>query len=398
MKRFLVSALLALAALGSNAADVAISALPAASGLAGTEAIPAVQSGVTVKTTPAAVRAYLLGTPSTWTAAQTFVAPLLGTPASGVATNLTGTATGLTAGSATALATGRTIGITGDLTYTSPSFDGSGNVTAAGTLATVNSNTGTFTLSTITVNAKGLITAASSGSGSGVTSIGVVGQNGVSITGSPVTSTGTVTVTLSAITPTSISTGTSTATMSIVTDGGGHVFKDSTTGFYYNSGSDAGGVLYRIGGNIGIRFGIQGKVSVRSDGMFAWSSAIPVDATFDTGMARAAARKVEINNGTAGSLGDLSLRQLYPDFTNTATVGAVTINKAAGKAIVGAATTSTVVTNSLVTANSQVICTVNSNDATATLKNCTPTAGSFTITTTAAATADTNVAFIVFNQ
>lgn len=66
------------------------------------------------------------------------------------------------AGTATTLATGRTIAITGDLSYTSPSFDGSGNVTAAGTLATVNSNVGTFTK--VTVNAKGLTTAASQAS------------------------------------------------------------------------------------------------------------------------------------------------------------------------------------------------------------------------------------------
>lgn len=39
------------------------------------------------------------------------------------------------AGTATALATGRTIAMTGDVTWTSPSFDGSGNVTAAGTIA-----------------------------------------------------------------------------------------------------------------------------------------------------------------------------------------------------------------------------------------------------------------------
>lgn len=68
------------------------------------------------------------------------------------------------AGTATALATGRTISISGDLTYTSPSFDGSGNVTAAGTLATVNSNVGSFGSATAsptyTVNGKGLITAA----------------------------------------------------------------------------------------------------------------------------------------------------------------------------------------------------------------------------------------------
>jgi hypothetical protein len=68
-----------------------------------------------------------------------------------------------TTGSAATLTTGRTIAITGDLAYISPSFDGSANVTAAGTLATVNSNVGSFTAANITVNAKGLITAASSG-------------------------------------------------------------------------------------------------------------------------------------------------------------------------------------------------------------------------------------------
>jgi hypothetical protein len=68
-----------------------------------------------------------------------------------------------TTGSAATLTTGRTISITGDLAYTSPSFNGSANVTAAGTLATVNANVGSFTNASITVNGKGLITAASSG-------------------------------------------------------------------------------------------------------------------------------------------------------------------------------------------------------------------------------------------
>lgn len=66
------------------------------------------------------------------------------------------------AATATALATGRTIAITGDLAYTSPSFDGTSNVTATGTLATVNSNVGTYTK--ITINAKGLATAGSQAS------------------------------------------------------------------------------------------------------------------------------------------------------------------------------------------------------------------------------------------
>lgn len=65
------------------------------------------------------------------------------------------------------LSTGRTISITGDITYTSASFDGSGNVTGAGTLATVNSNVGSFAIATITVNAKGLVTAASAASTTG---------------------------------------------------------------------------------------------------------------------------------------------------------------------------------------------------------------------------------------
>ena len=69
---------------------------------------------------------------------------------------ITGSITG-NAGTATALATGRTISITGDLAYTSGSFDGTGNVTGTGTLATVNSNIGAFTK--ITINAKGLATA-----------------------------------------------------------------------------------------------------------------------------------------------------------------------------------------------------------------------------------------------
>lgn len=70
-----------------------------------------------------------------------------------------------TTGTAAALTTGRTISVTGDLTYTSSSFDGSGNATGAGTLATVNSSTGSFGSSTaipsFTVNGKGLITLAS---------------------------------------------------------------------------------------------------------------------------------------------------------------------------------------------------------------------------------------------
>ena len=51
--------------------------------------------------------------------------------------NVTGTASAATlAASATALATGRTIGMTGDVTWTSASFDGSGNVTGTSAIGT----------------------------------------------------------------------------------------------------------------------------------------------------------------------------------------------------------------------------------------------------------------------
>ena len=76
---------------------------------------------------------------------------------SGNAATATSADTATTADEAIALQTGRTISITGDITYTSGSFDGTADVTGAGTLATVNSNVGTYTK--VTINAKGLATA-----------------------------------------------------------------------------------------------------------------------------------------------------------------------------------------------------------------------------------------------
>lgn len=92
----------------------------------------------------------------TWALAQTFTTAPVFTDASGTRTALglgtlatqsgtfSGTSSGTNtgdqtsvsgnAGTATALATGRTIAMTGDVAWTSPSFDGSGNVTAAGTI------------------------------------------------------------------------------------------------------------------------------------------------------------------------------------------------------------------------------------------------------------------------
>ena len=89
--------------------------------------------------------------------------------------NITGNVTGNVSGSAgsctgnaataTALATGRTIGITGDVSYTSGSFDGTGNVTGTATLATTGVSAGSYgstsAIPSITVDAKGRVTSIS---------------------------------------------------------------------------------------------------------------------------------------------------------------------------------------------------------------------------------------------
>jgi hypothetical protein len=62
-------------------------------------------------------------------------------------------------GSAATLTTGRTIGMTGDVTWTSASFNGSANVTGTATLA--NSGVAAGTYNNVTVNAKGLVTSGS---------------------------------------------------------------------------------------------------------------------------------------------------------------------------------------------------------------------------------------------
>lgn len=115
--------------------------------------------------------------------------------ASGFSGPLTGNAS-----TATKLANARTIGITGDITWTSPSFDGSGDITAAATLAASGVTAGTYTK--VTVDSKGRTTSGTALSATDIPALDVskittgtlsVARGGTGVT----TSTGTGSVVLS---------------------------------------------------------------------------------------------------------------------------------------------------------------------------------------------------------
>ena len=88
-------------------------------------------------------------------------------------------------------------------------------------------------------------------------------------------------------------------------------------------------------------------------------------------------------------------------FDKTVTAGGTTtpqtINKNAGAVNFAAADASKVVTNSLVTTSSIIIATVATNDTTLTSVQAVAAAGSFTLYTNAAATAETRVNFLIIN-
>jgi len=83
--------------------------------------------------------------------------------------------------------------------------------------------------------------------------------------------------------------------------------------------------------------------------------------------------------------------------TAAGTTGARTISKNAGTVNFAAGATALVVTNTLVTVNSIVVATVAANDATMKSVQAVAAAGSFTLYSNAAATAETRVNFLVIN-
>jgi hypothetical protein len=83
--------------------------------------------------------------------------------------------------------------------------------------------------------------------------------------------------------------------------------------------------------------------------------------------------------------------------TTPGTTGNQTINKMAGRVNIAAGNSSVTVTDSRVSATSFVVAVVVTNDATAYVKNVVPSAGSFVVTLGAAATAEVAITFVVFN-
>ena len=83
---------------------------------------------------------------------------------------------------------------------------------------------------------------------------------------------------------------------------------------------------------------------------------------------------------------------------DSATAGNRTVNRSRGKNAFAIGAAAVTVTNSLVTANSQVICTLEFIDATlTTILTCIPAAGSFVVTGNANATAATKFSWVVIN-
>lgn len=145
--------------------------------------------------------------------------------------------------------------------------------------------------------------------------------------------------------------------------------------------------------------GASGVILVRTGDAGSTSGNLELK-TGDSSASTAGTVLLQAGNGVSvqGNI-EMSMRQLKMPRTITAggTTGAQTIDKISGSVNFAAAASSLVVTNSTVGVDSIVIATVLTNDATAVIKNVVCAAGSFTITLSAAATAETRVGFLVLN-
>jgi hypothetical protein len=148
------------------------------------------------------------------------------------------------------------------------------------------------------------------------------------------------------------------------------------------------------------------SASVREDLSFYWSSNVAhIGATttgatarvlqLDFGGTTTAAISIPITSGAVTfSDGGVALGKTI---TAGGTTGDQTINKSSFTVNFAAAATAITVTNSLVTANSNIICTVQFNDTTMKSVVAAPGSGSVVLTANAAATAETRVGCVIHN-
>lgn len=145
------------------------------------------------------------------------------------------------------------------------------------------------------------------------------------------------------------------------------------------SGTDKNGGNLQITPGLSTGAGVSGTFSVWTAGQGSTGAAL-----------NTATNRFQIN-----ALGEI----LFPSTVTAAgTTATQTINKPSGRVNVAAAASSVTVNNSLCTTNSLVFVTVATNDGTATIKNCVSGTGSFVVTFTAAATAETRLNFFLINQ
>lgn len=166
----------------------------------------------------------------------------------------------------------------------------------------------------------------------------------------------------------------------------------------FGAGTSGGYLSFEDAGNFYVMY--EARASFNSNSTGAGTIAMTIlGANGNVGIGDASpASTLTVGNGdlfqVEGSSGKITLSNTV---TAGGTTGNQTINKPSGTVNFAAAATTLTVTNSLCTTSSIIFCVVRTNDGTATLKNCVPGAGSFVITLTAAATAETSVGFMVIN-
>lgn len=180
---------------------------------------------------------------------------------------------------------------------------------------------------------------------------------------------------------------------------------------------DAANVIAQRNGTTAQEFRVYNTFTDASNyerGAMRWNANVLEFGSFNagTGTARTIAfvhggtQKAFMSAGTFGPVSNGALQlgsanlgwnKLFVNYTNTATVGAVVIDKAAGRVNIAAGGNSIVVTSSACTAAAHVFAVVSQNDATAYVKNVVPAAGSFTINLGANATAQVSIDFFIVN-